>query len=172
MSQTSQMMAPGPAAFDRAQAEDLLLHEARLLDERRLEEWVELFTEDGYYWVPAKPGQENPFDEVSLFFDDREFMATRMQRLRHPRAHSQNPPTRTYHMVNGVRIEPEAPADTDYLVSSGLVMFEYRPGEEQRVYGGRCEHAIRVEQSQTRIFWKKVMLVNCDAVFGALTVPF
>ena len=55
-----------------------------MLDERRFEEWRDLFAEDGHYWVPLKPGQESPMGECSLFYDDRTIMATRFERLRHP----------------------------------------------------------------------------------------
>ena len=40
----------------RDEVERFLYREARLLDERRFEEWMNLFAEDGYYWVPAAPG--------------------------------------------------------------------------------------------------------------------
>ena len=31
------------------------MHEARLLDERRFRDWMDLFADDGTYWVPAAP---------------------------------------------------------------------------------------------------------------------
>ena len=38
--------------IDRARLEEFVIHEARLLDERRFREWMELFADDGTYWVP------------------------------------------------------------------------------------------------------------------------
>ena len=73
--------APAPTAaagIDRAVVEEFLVHEARLLDERRFREWMELFAEDGTYWVPAAPDQESPFAQASLFYDDRNLMRTRV----------------------------------------------------------------------------------------------
>ena len=68
------MPRPDAAALiDREAAEEFLIHEARLLDERRFREWMGLFTEDGTYWVPAAPDQKSPLDQASLFYDDREF---------------------------------------------------------------------------------------------------
>ena len=159
-------------SLTKDEAEAFVLREAQLLDERRLEEWADLFTEDGYYWVPARPDQDNPHDEVSLFFDDREFMTTRIQRLRHPRLHSQDPPSRTLHVVSSVRIEDEALDDADVLVSSTMVMFEHRPKRGQRVFGARCHHALRFVGEDLKIAWKKVTLVNCDDSFEALLLPF
>src|SRR5262249_24925119 len=84
---------PAVAGIDRAPLEEFLIHEARLLDERRFREWMELFAEDGTYWVPAAPDQASPFDQASLFYDDRELMKTRVERLEHPRIHVQTPPS-------------------------------------------------------------------------------
>jgi benzoate/toluate 1,2-dioxygenase beta subunit len=41
--------------------EQYLYHEARLLDDRKLDEWLKLWTPEGRYWVPRKQGQESPF---------------------------------------------------------------------------------------------------------------
>ena len=47
------------------------MHEARLLDEAKFDDWLALFTADAWYWVPSEPGQDNPHDTVSLIYDDR-----------------------------------------------------------------------------------------------------
>lgn len=150
---------------------DFLFHEARLLDERRFEEWMELFTEDGYYWAPARPDQENPYDESSLFFDDRQLMAVRIRRLRHPRIHVQTPPSRTCHYVTNVMIDAADEAAGAYGVSSCFLMLEYRK-DNQRVFGGRCEHHLVRGDAGFRIAMKKATLINCDSVFDALAIPF
>ena len=36
-----------------------VVHEARLIDEQRFDEWYELFADDAYYWVPVAPGQSD-----------------------------------------------------------------------------------------------------------------
>ena len=46
--------------------EKFLFYEARLLDQGRLEEWGQLFTDDGIYWVPATVDQPDPIPHVSL----------------------------------------------------------------------------------------------------------
>lgn len=170
MAETTVKEAPA-AAFDKAEIEAFLVHEADLLDDRRFDEWQQLFEEDGYYWVPLRPGQENPHDEVSLFFDDRKTMATRFARLAHPRIHAQSPPTRTCRIVGNIRIEDtDAPSD-HCIVASKLVLVDYRQGD-QRLFAGRVRHRLRRTADGFRIAWKKVELINCDDVFGVLAIPF
>ena len=92
----------GVSGIDRAPFEEFLIHEATLLDARRFRDWMALFAEDGTYWVPAVPDQQSPFDQASLFYDDRDLMKTRVDRLEHPRIHVQTPPSRTAHLVGNV----------------------------------------------------------------------
>ena len=156
----------------RDEIEKFLFREARLLDERRFEEWMNLFAEDGYYWVPAAPGLKDPHDGVSIFFDDRAVMKTRLQRLDHPRIHSQKPASRTVHSVSNIEIDEDHGGDGEVLVHSALTMLEYRL-DKQTGYGGRCRHLLRIRQGGGfEIAWKRVDLINCDGVFETLSVPF
>jgi len=128
-----------------------------------------LFAEDGTYWVPAVPGQQSPLDQASLFYDDRELMRTRVERLEHPRIHVQTPPSRTAHLVGSVVIE-KADAAGECVVGSTVIMVEYRD-EQQRLFAGRQHHRLRREGTSWRIVQKRVDLINCDSAFEAMAVP-
>ena len=155
---------------DRASLEDFLIHEAALLDERRFRDWMALFAEDGTYWVPAVPNQQSPFDQASLFYDDRELMKTRVERLEHPRIHVQTPPSRTAHLVGNVMVEEADETKGEYLVGSTFIMVEYRD-DQQRVFAGRQQHRLRRDGGSFRIVQKRVDLINCDGAFEAMAVP-
>jgi 3-phenylpropionate/cinnamic acid dioxygenase small subunit len=154
----------------RAAFEEFIIHEARLLDERRFRDWMALFAEDGTYWVPAVPEQKNPFDQASLFYDDRELMKTRVERLEHPRIHVQTPPSRTAHLVGNVVIEEADQAEGEFSIGSIVIMVEYRD-DAQRVFAGRQSHRLRRHGDTFRIVQKRVDLINCDAAFEAMAVP-
>jgi 3-phenylpropionate/cinnamic acid dioxygenase small subunit len=158
------------AGVDRAPFEQFLIHEARLLDERRFREWMELFTDDGTYWVPAVPDQEGPLDQASLFYDDRELMKTRVERLEHPRIHVQTPPSRTAHLIGNTLVEQADEAKGEFVVASTVIMVEYRD-EAQRVFAGRQRHRLRRDDAGLRIVQKRVDLINCDSAFEAMAVP-
>ena len=166
----SRALAAAAAGADRAAVEEFLVHEARLLDERRFRDWMELFAEDGTYWVPAAPGQESPFAEASLFYDDRDLMRTRVERLEHPRIHVQTPPSRTAHLVGNVIIEQVDAGKGEVLAGSTVIMVEYRD-EAQRVFAGRQHHRLRREGASFRIVQKRVDLINCDSAFEPMAVP-
>jgi 3-phenylpropionate/cinnamic acid dioxygenase small subunit len=163
-------MAAASTGIDRAAFEQFLIHEAALLDGRRFHDWMALFADDGTYWVPAVPDQDSPFNQASLFYDDRELMKTRVERLEHPRIHVQTPPSRTAHLVGNIVIEQANAMEGEFTVGSTVIMVEYRD-EVQRVFAGRQSHKLRRDGESFRIVQKRVDLINCDGAFEAMAVP-
>jgi len=41
-----------------AECEAFLVDEAQLLDEGKFEDWLALFTDDAWYWVPSEPNRK------------------------------------------------------------------------------------------------------------------
>ena len=60
---------------------DFVLREARLLDQQRLEDWLDLFAEDGHYWMPVEWGQDDPALTTSLMYEDKLLLQIRIDRL-------------------------------------------------------------------------------------------
>ena len=155
--------------LDLNRCERFLQHEARLLDEGKFDDWLALFTPDGCYWVPSEPDQENPHDTVSLIYDDRRLLETRVRRLASPRIYSQEPRSRTSRIIANISIE-DSHADT-CTVRSKFVMIEYRR-ESQRLFAGTAFHRLVQADGGIRIASKRVDLVNCDAPLDGIVVPF
>jgi benzoate/toluate 1,2-dioxygenase beta subunit len=139
--------------------EKLLLQEAALLDERRFEEWLALYTRDCLYWVPAAPGQKSGKDQVSHIYDDRKLLETRVRRLQHTMAHAQLPASRTVHLVTNVR-----PADDGAVLSNQLVI-EFRDGRT-RQFAGTCRH----ELADGKIRLKRFELIDADGVHEGISI--
>ncbi len=163
--------AEGRAALDVAACEQFLVHEARLLDEARFDEWLALFTADAWYWVPSQPDQKSPRDTISLIYDDRRLLETRVRRLSSPRIYSQEPRSRTSRIVANVTIEAAAADGQACTVRSKFQLMEYRRNT-QTAYAGTSFHRLVRAGDDIRIAWKRVDLVNCDAALEGLLVPF
>jgi ethylbenzene dioxygenase subunit beta len=165
----AQPAPPFPRALDIVRCEQFLLMEARLLDESRFDDWLALFTPDAWYWVPSEPNQGNPLDTVSLIYDDRRLLETRVRRLASPRMYSQEPRSRTSRIIANVTLEDAEPAAA--TVRSKFVMTEFRR-DSQRIFAGTAFHRLVQMPDGVRIAWKRVDLVNCDAPMDGITVPF
>lgn len=159
--------------LSRAEAESFLYREARLLDEGRLEEWLELFTEDGIYWIPIVEDSD-PEREPSILYDDSGQRAQRVYQILHQPHYSQRPRSRTAHLVSNVEVDA-ADVRGDVVVRCSLAVFEVRPGGHEqmglgleRYLAGRCEYRLR-RASDWRIALKKVLLINRDLPIYNLT---
>ena len=146
-----------------------MLHEARLLDDGKFDDWLALFTLEACYWVPSEPDQADPVETVSLIYDDRRLLETRVRRLASPRMYSQEPRSRTSRMIGNVTIEE---SDKHACTAcSKFTMIEYRR-EQQRLFGGTALHRLVQADGRIMIAWKRVDLVNCDAPLDGITIPF
>ena len=145
--------------------EQFLFHEARLLDEQRLEEWLALFTEDATYWVPLEQGQKDPVGTSSIIHDDRTLLELRVKQARHPRAHARLPLARTVHQVSNIMVKD------GLTVHSNLVLVEYRQ-EKQRVWGALVEHRLRHAGDSYRIAHKRVDLANSEGELDGIAILF
>ena len=155
--------------LDLRRCEQFLLHEARLLDEGKFDDWLALFTRDAWYWVPSEPDQADPVETVSLIYDDRRLLETRVRRLASPRMYSQEPRSCTSRIVANVLLEDVE--RNSCTVRSKFVMIEYRR-EQQRFFGGTMLHRLVLAGGRILIAWKRVDLVNCDAPMDGITIPF
>jgi benzoate/toluate 1,2-dioxygenase beta subunit len=147
-----------PGLRDRCR--QLLAREARLLDERRFEDWLALFAPECLYWVPGTPGAGDPRKEVAISFDDRRQLEGRIYRLRTGYAWSQVPASRTARLVSNVEVFRTAEAAT-LMVRSTFLVSEFRAGET-RVLSGWCCHRLAAHAGGWQILVKQVNLIDCD----------
>lgn len=148
-----------------SELELFILHEARLLDERRFSEWLALFADDGVYWVPTRPEQRSPQEALSLMHEPRALLAIRVERLQRGDLHVQTPATRTVHHVSA--LEPVSELE----MRSALIVAEWRDGEA-RWFAARVLHRLRREPQGLRIVLKRVDLIDSEAPHRALAIPF
>src|SRR5262249_42593794 len=88
------------------EVEDFLVREAALLDEWRLDDWLDLFTEDARYMVPATDmPTADPKETLAIINDDMARLRGRVERLKSRHAHREFPWSRTRRFVTNVRIK-------------------------------------------------------------------
>lgn len=151
----------------RIQVEQLLFEEARLLDERNFDAWLDMLSDDFIYWVPCGFGELDPDRRVSIAYDDRKRMEERVWRLQSGLAHSQLPPSRTQHLISNIEVRPNENGTLKVL--SALLLAEVR-NDVQTLYAGRIEHILQPrEQAGWLIAHKTVLLLNSDSALGDLS---
>lgn len=140
-------------------------HEARLIDEQRFDEWLDLFADDGRYWMPLEFGQTDPILQNSLFYDDKLLLRIRVERLKGAKTYSQKPKSRCHHLLQTPTVET---ADADGNCFRTWTPFHYLETrlDEQTLFAGWSRHHLSFVDGALKIRLKRVDLVNCDSAFG------
>lgn len=131
------------------EVEQFLYHEASLLDDRKLDEWLALCADDIHYWMPIRRtttarevAHEFTAPDAMAFFNDNKAMLTlRVQRLAVGRAWAEDPPSRTRHFVANVRVREVVGEDVH--VGLNFHLYRTRLDSEEDHWYGRREDVLR-----------------------------
>ncbi|MET8209131.1 3-phenylpropionate/cinnamic acid dioxygenase subunit beta [Streptomyces sp. NPDC005373] len=160
---------PPPAELDvQREIEQFLYHEARLLDERRFTEWLDLMADDIHYWMPTittRTRRERHLevaapDEVAHFDDDKNHLRMRVDRLGTGQAWSEEPNSRTRHLITNVMVDPPDP-DGARTVRSNFLLYRRR-GESTTtdLFAGAREDRLRPGGSHGWLIAKRTILID------------
>jgi len=153
---------------DLKQIEQFLYRETSLLDQPDLDQWMQLFTEDGTYWMPAQEGQSDPLNHISHIYDDRVMMEIRRRNFVHPRAASKEWSVRSSHLLGNIQLQDNSAAGDTVVTCNFHVIAWYR--EEQFCYAGTCEYHLVSEGDDYRIRHKRVDLINPEAAQQSMVI--
>jgi ethylbenzene dioxygenase beta subunit len=144
--------------------EQFLYTEARLLDERRYEEWLALFTDDCRYWVPTvatrmRADGDDVGDDAALahFDDSKRTLTLRIKRVLSDFAYAEDPPSRTVHVVSNVQVE-EGSAHAELTAHSNLIVYRTRLETTTDIFAGRRTDVLRRNGGSWSIARRKVVL--------------
>ena len=140
--------------------------EARLLNQARYQDWLALFASDGRYWVPLGGDAQSESDTHNALADeDRLLLTLRVERLLAGRAHSQQPASRSAHVLQLSQVD--VCNDHHAEVYTPFTYVESR-GEQQIWLAGQWCHRLCREQGAWRIALKRVNLLNAGATHSAI----
>lgn len=141
--------------------------EARLIDEQRFDEWLEMFAPDGRYWMPLEHGQTDRRLVHSLMDEDLFALRLRVERLAGNRTYSQKPKSRCHHVLQVPQIDAFDPDAGRFATWTALHYVETRM-DRQDLYAVWATHELVSIDGALRIKMKRVDLVNCDAALGSI----
>lgn len=160
------MTAMADAELDVRHIEQFLYREARYVDEHDYDAWEALWTDDALYWVPAGDDSADPATQVSVIYDNRRRIATRLEQLRTGKRHSQSPPSNLRRVLSNIEILDHESQDT--VVGANFVLAESRVRGIE-LWAGRTTYRLRVVDGEIRLAYKKVELVNSDQPLPTLS---
>ncbi|MEZ5729867.1 MAG: aromatic-ring-hydroxylating dioxygenase subunit beta [Burkholderiaceae bacterium] len=141
--------------------------EARLLDEKRFDDWFELFTEDARYWMPLSFDQPDGLNHASLFWEDKLLLRVRIERLKSPRAFSQEVQSHCQHVLQQPLVESRDPNTGEVVVRTPFIYVEAQR-DTQFVLGATAWHHLVIDDGKPRMRLKRIDLVNRDAALPSI----
>ena len=150
---------------------DLVNREAMLIDDKRFDEWIELYAEDCLLWMPAWQSEsevtDNPHGALNLLYlTPRTRLEDRVFRLESGDSFASTPMDRTVHIVSNVQITAEREKEVDVRAHWLVHSYGVHGGITR---GGRYEYVMRREGDTLKIAKKKIIMIN-DKLVGAVDI--
>ena len=174
------MSAPDLAALlVRHEVQDFLYREAELLDERRYEEWLDLFTDDARYFMPMRrnvPHAEREREltregaDVNWFDEGKDTLRRRVQQILTGIHWAEEPPSRICHIVSNVQVEPTS--GRELTVKSRFLIYRNRVETETDVLVGKREDVLRRDNGSFKIARRTILLDQSVLLAKNLTFFF
>jgi 3-phenylpropionate/cinnamic acid dioxygenase small subunit len=160
----------------RQAIEDFLYYEAELLDDRRFEAWVELFTDDVRYEMPMRVSRERTAPDIvengKIFADTKDTLRIRVERLGTEFAWAEDPPSRTRHFVTNIRIAP-GEREGEIRVRSNLLVYRNRGDSPQfNLLSGFRQDILRRVNGAWKIAQRRVVLDQSNIASHNLSMFF
>lgn len=139
-----------------------IYREARLLDDRQWDEWLQCYSEDVVYWMPAWDDNdeltEDPQSEISLiYYPNREGIEDRVYRIKTERSGASMPEPRTTHMTANLEILEQGDEEVKLRFNWHTLSHRYKKTES---YFGTSFYTLDIRGGEPRISEKKVILNN------------
>lgn len=166
----AQDLGPVPEGYDYREVEQFLYREARYADELDYDAWEALWTDDALYWVPVATTQD-PLRQMSVIYDNRNRIGTRLKQVRTGKRHAQAPPSNLRHLLSNIEFlggRANSKGGIDLEVGANFLVIESR-ARDNRLWGGRTTYRIRRVDEALRLVYKKVVLVDNDKPLSTLS---
>jgi len=165
----------------KEEIEAFLYHEAELLDERRYEAWLDLFTEDAHYFMPMR--RNVPHDEpdreftragadVNWFDEGKDTLTRRVKQILTGIHWAEEPPSRICHMVSNVQVAAADSASGEVVVKSRFLVYRNRVETETDFLVGKREDVLRRVNGGWKIARRRIVLDQNVLLAKNLTVFF
>lgn len=163
---TTILQRPDATTALRDRVADFLFEEAEIADAHRYEDWLALWAQDAFYWIPCNDDDIDPDMHVALVHEDRIGLEDRIRRLASGFAHTQQPQSRISRVIGNIRCR----ALEDGLVEARSV-FNLTAFRRHRfeIFAGRQVHALRPVDNRFEIVRKTVYLINNDGYMSNMT---
>ena len=152
--------------------------EAWMLDERRLREWLDLFTDDVFYFMPRRLNvhrhelhrELSEEGDLAIFEDDKTYLTMRVDRLETGMAWAEDPPSRTRHIVGNLVVEPVS--EDVVKAKTAFILYRSHHETDENIFAGSREDELRRADDGWKIARRTIVLDSNVILAKNLSVFF
>ena len=147
------------------------IHEAWLLDDRKFDDWLELFTDDVFYFMPRRRNvhrkdlaQElTEVGDLAIFEDDKTYLRMRVERLQTGMAWAEDPPSRTRHLIGNLVVEPLP--NREVQAKTAFILYRSHHETEENIFAGSREDVLRQVAGRWKIA-RRVIVLDANVILA------
>jgi len=139
--------------------------EAWLLDERKFKEWLDYFTDDVLYFMPRRknvPRRESaareltPLGDLAILEEDKRYLEMRVVRLDSGMAWSEEPASRTRHMI--ANLEAEMQPNGEVKARTAFLVYRSHLETDSQLLSGYREDVLRKVDGRWKVARRMIVL--------------
>jgi len=147
-------------------AAELMDEYVERIDSDRLEEWLDLFTEDASYQVLPRENLEQELPASLILCTSKNMLRDRIVSLRNANLYN---PHYDRHLVSGVRVKPDS--EGVWQLTANYAVYQTTHEGQSRLFSvGAYRDQVRMEGGRL-LFSKKLVIVDTFAVPSMLATP-
>jgi 3-phenylpropionate/cinnamic acid dioxygenase small subunit len=147
------------------------IHEAWLLDDRKFHDWLELFTDDVFYFMPRRRNVQRKelaqeltqVGDLAIFEDDKTYLRMRVERLETGMAWAEDPPSRTRHLVGN--LVAERLPNGEVQAKTAFILYRSHHETEENIFAGSREDVLRQVAGQWKIA-RRVIVLDANVILA------
>ena len=149
------------------------IDEAWLLDDRKFKEWLELLTEDVFYYAPRIKNvyrreihREIPEQgkDIGFFEETHQAMEVRVARLETGMAWADDPPSRTRHLFGNLKVRREE--NGEVWAKTAFLVYRSHLETDQDIYSGSREDILRPDGNGSWKIARRTIILDANVLLS------
>ncbi len=147
------------------------IREAWLLDDRKFRDWLDLFTDDVFYFMPRRRNVQrkdlaqelSEVGDLAIFEDDKTYLQMRVDRLDTGHAWAEDPPSRTRHLIGNLVVDPLP--NGEVAAKTAFILYRSHHETDENVFAGSREDVLRQVDGQWKIA-RRVIVLDANVILA------
>lgn len=147
------------------------IREAWLLDDRKFRDWLDLFTDDVFYFMPRRRNMQrkdldrelSEVGDLAIFEDDKTYLTMRVDQLDTGHAWAEDPPSRTRHLIGNLVVDPLP--NGEVTAKTAFILYRSHHETDENIFAGSRDDVLRQVDGEWKIA-RRVIVLDANVILA------